>query len=166
MNTILKIFILAYPLAIFIIPLIFYRKTRPCMMRFCRRMASERKCRRTYVLAIPVAALLYSFVFFKVKGPSLWDIPGLLAGLLLLREKFTSATLGWLHDDRVIQLLFFALVLFSMAMPELYTLSVTLATVLLASLFYPSRKVLKMMEHPDQHPEFHNTNDEIFRLYY
>lgn len=166
MTSILKTLILVYPLVIFLVPFFYYKKPRNCVMTFCRRMASEERCRRYYTLAIPVVSLLYSFIFYKVKGPSLWDIPGMLAGLLLLREKFTSSTLGWLHDDRVIQGMYFALILFSMIMPELFTLTVTLEAAFLASLFYPSRKVIRVMANPEGYPEFHNTNDEIFRMYF
>lgn len=166
MTSIVKTLILVYPLVIFLIPFFYYKKPRSCVMTFCRRMASEEKCRRYYTLAIPVVSLLYSFVFFKVKGPSLWDMPGLLVGLLLLREKFTSATLSWLHEDRVIQGLYFALFLFSLIRLELFTFSVTLATVMLASLFYPSKKVIRVMANPGDYPEFHNTNYEIFKMYF
>lgn len=166
MDAILKTLVLVYPLAIFLAPFVYYKKPRNNVMSFCRKMASDVRCRRCYTLAIPVASLLYSFVFFKVKEPSLWEMPGLLVGLLLLREKFTSATLSWLHEDRVIQWLYFALFLFSLIRQELSTFSVTLATVMLASLFYPSKKVIRVMANPGDYPEFHNTNDEIFRMYF
>lgn len=166
MDAILTTLLVIYCLAIFLIPFIYYKKPRNCVMSFCRKMASDVRCRRCYTLAVPVVSLLYSFLFFKLRGPSLWDIPGLLVGLLLLREKFTSATISWLHEDRVIQGLYFALFLFSLIGQDLFTLSVTLATVMLASLFYPSKKVIRVMANPGDYPEFHNTNDEIFRMYF
>ena len=166
MNIILKILFLLYPAAILLSPFFLYRKTYNWIMWFYRRMASDERCRESYVMALVAAVVFYNFIYYQLMGPSFWEFPGFIAGFVLLNNKFTFATLGWLHDDRMLQQLLFALILFSLIMPELFSFSVSLATVMLATLFYPSRKVMKVLAHPDDYPSFHGTNDEIYRLYY
>lgn len=166
MTIVLKILFLLYPSVIFLSPFFLYGKTFRWIMWFYRRMASDERCRKSYVLALGVAVLLYNFINYHLQGPCLWEIPGFLAGLLMLNNRFIFATLGWLHDDRMLLQMFFALILFSLIMPELFTFSVSLATVMSAALFYPSRKAVKVLDRPDDYPSFHGTNDEIYRLYY
>ena len=157
---------LLYPVAIILIPLLFYRTGLRFPMKFYRSMAYRHAARRAYMMALAVLVLLLNFSFTRTTGPSWWLVPGFLYGLLLLRYSFTDATLRWLHEDRVIQLFWYALIMFTMIMPQMYSLSVALALTFLAAMFYPSRRLLRMVEHPDRYPEFDGTERAIFENYY
>ena len=139
---------LLYPVAIMLIPALFYRKRFRFPMRFYRGMACSLAVRRTYMVALAVLVLLLNFTFTRTVGPSWWLVSGFLYGLLLLRYSFTDATLRWLHDDRVIQCFWYALIMLTMIMPQLYPLSVSLAMTFLAAMFYPSRRLFRMVEYP------------------
>lgn len=161
----LKIIQLLYPLAILILPMACYRTRFKFPMKFYRSMAYSPAVRRLYRVALAVMVLLFNFSFTRTDGASWWLLPGFIYGLVLLRDNFTSATLHWLHEDRIIQSFWFALIMFSMILPELYTLTVSFALTLLAALFYPSSKLLRMVEHPDRYPEFDGSEREVFDNY-
>lgn len=156
---------LLYPVAIILIPLLFYRTGLRFPMKFYSSMAYRPAARRAYMMVLAVLVLL-NFSFTRTIGPSWWLVPGFLYGLLLLRYSFTDATLRWLHEDRVIQLFWYALIMLTMIMAQLYSLSVSLALTFLAAMFYPSRRLLRMVEHPERYPEFDGTERAIFENYY
>lgn len=166
MKILFAILQLLYPVAIIIIPLLFYRTGLRFPMKFYHSMVYRPAARRAYMMALAVLVLLLNFSFTRTTGPSWWLVPGFLHGLLLLRYSFTAATLHWLHEDCVIQLFWYALIMLTMIMPQLYSFSVSLALTFLAAMFYPSRRLLRMVEHPDRYPEFDGTERAIFENYY
>lgn len=166
MMILLKIFQLIYPLAILLVPIICYKTKFRFPMKFYRSMAFSPAVRRTYMVALAVMVLLFNFTFTRTDGVGWWLLPGFIYGLILLRDSFTSATLRWLHEDRIIQCFWYALIMFTMIIPELYSLTVSLALTMLAALFYPSRRLLRMVERPDLYPEFQGTEKEILDYYY
>ena len=166
MITFLRIIQLLYPIALILVPVIFHKRRFRYPMAFYRSMACSPATRKLYMVALSVAVLLFNFTFTRTDGPGLWLLPGFLYGLLLLRYRFTSAMLGWLHDDRMLDGLAFALILFTMTEPRLYPLSVSLALTFVAADFYPSRRILRMAQNPEECPDFQWTEKEIFESYY
>ena len=69
-------------------------------------------------------------------------------------------------DGRVIQGIAFGGVLLSLVVPELYSLSASMAMVLAAAMFYPSREIVRHAEFPRSYLEIHLSNDDIVDLYY
>ena len=165
MTIIYRLLQFSYPLAIFMVALLHYRKPLFLPMKFYMSMTFRPEARRLFALALAMIVLLYNFTFTRTEPLSLWLLPGFLYGLLLLNDKFSSAMLGWLHSDRILQAFAFALIMFSMISPELYPLSVSFALSFAAALMYPSKKIIRMAEHPCEYPEFCGTEKDIATYY-
>ncbi len=157
---------LAVPVILVLAPFLFYRRKGTRMLAFYVSMAIEPKSRKTYMLVLAVSVLVYNYTFFSLDGASLWLVPGMLLGFVLLRYRFTDAMLHWLGEDRVIQGIAFGGVLLSLVVPQLYSLSVSMAMVLTAAMFYPSREIIRHAEYPRSYLEIHLSNDDIVDLYY
>ncbi len=157
---------LAVPVILVLAPFLFYRRKGTRMLAFYVSMAIEPKSRKTYMLVLAVSVLVYNYTFFSLDGASLWLVPGMLLGFVLLRYRFTDAMLHWLGEDRVIQGIAFGGVLLSLVVPQLFSLSVSMAMVLVAAMFYPSREIVRHAEYPRSYLEIHLSNDDIVDLYY
>ena len=166
MAKFLAILQILYATAIILVPLLFYKRRHKWLMRFYSRMAFNPSARKLYMVVLAMLVLAQSFMSSRIQGVSLWLLPSFLYGVLLLRYSLTDAMLRWLHDDRVVQLLGLALIMFSFIRTELYSLSMGLALTLLAAMFYPSKKVIRMAERPQDYPDFCGTEEEVFEAYY
>ena len=71
MEIFFAILLLLYPVAIMLIPALFFRKRFRFPMRFYRGMACSPAVRRTYMVALAVLVLL-NFTFTRTVGPSWW----------------------------------------------------------------------------------------------
>ena len=157
---------LAVPVVLLAAPFLLYRRKGTRALAFYVTMAIEPKSRKTYMLVLAVSVLVFNYTFFSLDGASLWLVPGVLLGFVLLCNKFTDAMLHWLGGDRVIQGIAFGGVLLSLVLPQLYSLSASMAMVLTAAMFYPSREIVRHAEYPRSYLEIHLSNDDIVDLYY
>ena len=117
------------PVLLLIALLLYKRKSRR-MARFCIAMSVRPKCRKAYMLALSFIVILFCFSFFATTGASLWQAPALLLGGMLLRYDLTDGMLHWIHEDRVIQGIFFGLTLFTLMEQQLYSLSASMSLVI------------------------------------
>lgn len=166
MITFLRVIQLLFPALLVIAPFFFYKKKYRWLMRFYCYMTFDDVWRKAYMLALVVLLGTFNFAYFYTEGASLWLAPSFIVCCVLLRYSFTHATLLWLHSDRMLQGLAFAAVLITMILPQLYTLSLTFAFVLMAAMFYPSRMVLKMASEPCEYAEFNGTEEDVYRYYF
>ncbi len=157
---------LAVPVILLVAPFLFYRSKGPRALGFYVSMAIDPKRRKTYMLMLAITVLLFNYTFFSLDGASLWLVPGVILGFVLLRYRFTDAMLHWLAGDRVILGIAFGGVLLSFVVPQLYSLSASMAMVLSASMFYPSRENIRHADFPRSYLELHLSNDDIVDLYY
>jgi len=166
MNTFFRILQLSVPVLLLIAPYLLYRKRSSRFVGFYVDMTIDPRCRKEYRFALAVLALIFNFSIFALEGASLWQIPGFLLGMLLLRNSFTDAMLHWLHEDRMLQGLAFGFILISLVVPQLFSLSVTMALILKAAFFYPSRAILDHAKYPKSYVQFHLTPDDIVNVYF
>ena len=166
MTALLRVIQMAVPLLLTVAPLFLYRKKGRHLIRFCLSMATVPKRRKGYMFILAVVSLLFNYAFFALRGARLWQVPGFLLAAALLHYRFTDAMLQWLHEDRMLQGLAFGFILLSLILPELHTLSVTMALILTAAFFYPSRAIMDRDRYPESYLRFHLTNDDIVNLYY
>ena len=131
------------PLILLLSPFILYRKGGKRLRAFYLSMASSPRSRKAFMLGLAIGVLILSYTSFALKGAGLWQIPSLMLGLVLLRYRSTYAMLHWLHEDRVVQGTAFGLWLFSMAVPGRFSLSASAGLVITASMFYPSREIIR-----------------------
>lgn len=166
MTIFFKTIQLAVPVILLVAPFFFYKRKSARALGFYVSMAIEPQRRRTYLLMLAISVLLFNYTFFSLDGASLWLLPGVILGFALLRNRFTDAMLHWLGEDRVIQGIAFGGVLLSLVVPELYSLSASMAMVFTAAMFYPSREIIHYAEFPRSYLEIHLSNDDIVDLYY
>ena len=134
---------LAVPALLLVVPLCFYRRKGKRFIRFYIAMATGPKRRKAYMLALSMIVVLFNFSCFAREGASLWQVPGFIIGLLLLRYKSTDAALHLLNSDRMLQELVFGTILLSMMEPRLFSLSVSMALVFAFAMMYPSDEIIR-----------------------
>ena len=166
MIILMKFIQLFFPLLLIAVPHLLYKKRYRFMIKFYRSMVFSPAVRKGYITLLAIITLLFNYSFFKTDGASLWLIPSLLYSMVLLRYSFTAATLRWLHDDLVLLGFTLAILMFCMIIPELYSFCVSLGFTMMAAQFYPSRKVVRMANAPEQYPDFIGTDSDIINNYY
>ncbi len=147
-------------------PFVFYKRTGPRMRAFCITMATKPKRRKKYKLILAIAVLLFNYTFFALDGASLWQVPGLALGFVMVRDKAADAILQWLHADRVILGIAFGLWLLSLTVPELYPMSASMGLVISSAMFYPSRTILEQASLSQSCLEFQLTDKDLVSLYF
>ena len=151
-------------LLITLFPVIFRKQQGKCWNRFRRHMAYRDSSRKLFMLVLSLTVLFHDLTFFKLYGASLWQIPGFLLGLALLRNNWTDTLLYWLHEIRLAQILAFALIMFSMIEPQLFTFSAAIGIIFAFSVVYPSREVVRLAQNSAE-GDSDLDDDEIHRLY-
>ena len=73
--------------------------------------------------------------------------------------------LHWIHEDRVILGIALGMVMFSMVVPQLYSLSASMALVMTAAMFYPSRAIIEMAKVDCFRLEYSMSDEDIIDLY-
>jgi hypothetical protein len=132
------VIICVFHLLLIAVPMWLYRSERLFMAKFYLAMLRSENARKCYANILIVLLLLFHYVY--VCGHS-GDYGALLSTIfvaILWSKKRTMRWLSQLHEERQ---LFFGLSLLTMAIvavPHLYTLSMSLAFLLLAAAFYPS----------------------------
>ncbi len=157
---------LIIPTALLCSPFLFYKRKGPRFLAYYTSMAIEPKHRKTFMLILAITVLVYNYTFFSLAGASLWQVPGLILGIALLRYPFSDAMLHWLHEDRVIQGIAFGGILLSLIVPELYSMSTSMALVFTSAVFYPSRAIIDHARYPRSYMETHLSNEDIVKLYF
>ena len=165
MTKIIRLLQLIIPLILVIAPF-FYRRKYRWLVEFCIDMAVRPKYRKVYMLVLSLVVVIFSYSFFALDGASLWQVPTLLLGFVLLRYKFTDAMLHWIHEDRVILGIALGMVMFSMVVPQLYSLSASMALVMTAAMFYPSRRIIEMAKTTGFHLQYNMSDEDIIDLYF
>lgn len=149
-----------------LVALLLYKRRSRMMVRFCIAMSLRPKCRKAYMLALSFIVILTSFSIFATSGASLWQAPALLLGVVLLRYDLTDGMLHWIHEDRVIQGIFFGLTLFSLMEEQLYSLSASMSLVIVAAMFYPTKAILETARQSRFHLENAMTDEDIIDSYF
>lgn len=158
---------LAVPALLLVVPLCFYRRKGKRFIRFYIAMATGPKKRKAYMLALSMIVVLFNFSCFAREGASLWQVPGFIIGLLLLRYKSTDAALHLLNSDRMLQELVFGTILLSMMEPRLFSLSVSMALVFAFAMMYPSDEIIKQASFMGaENMSLQLSHEEIVDLYF
>lgn len=131
-----------FPALLIALPISLYRSNRPFMAKFYLRMTASENARKLYVRCMLILILLYHYIY---AGGHFGEW-GILASTILCAILFSFKRADkWLTKLKEEQKPFFLtalLVLAVCAVPHLHTTSVTLAFLLLAAMFYPSRYIL------------------------
>ena len=148
-------------------PFLFYRKSGLKNSYFYVDLAAHTSLRLIYRVTLGLHLLIVNVLTLMIDGFSLWQAPAIILTAVIMPDCWTAAILRMLHDDRRAQLLSFSLFFISMALPELFPLSVTLGMIIIGAMFYPSWMLSAYVTGFDRiGDEFPPTEALITDLYY
>ena len=133
-----------------IAPFFCYEKKGKQFVEFYTWMASSAKARRLYRFSFSLLVTMFNYAVADVEPLTHWLMPGMLLAVFLLTDKCTAAIFRRIHDDRRIQGLAFSIFLFTLAVPQLFTLSITIGMTLIAAMFYPSWEVIFYLRYQEK----------------
>lgn len=136
---IIHLFILAVPV---ILASCLYRSTGRYMARFYLAMAHREKARRLYVRLWLVLLLLYHYVYTWVAPGDYGIMFSTVVCAIMFSFRRSDRWLRVLHEQSLLFVIFsFAALAFSV-IPHLFSLSFSVAMFLVASMFYPSSRII------------------------
>ena len=148
------------------LPLTLYRSNRPLMTKFYLRMTASESARKLYARCVLILILMYHYLY---AGDHFGEW-GILASTtfcaILFSFRRADRWLTILHEERKIFFLTAVLVLATCAVPHLHTVAVTLAFLLLAAMFYPSRNVLSKWTDEENRIRWMNNPKIVSEYYY
>ncbi len=133
---------LIFPALLLIVPISLYDSMHPCMMKFRRAMLRRETMKKLHTQLLLIILLVFHYVYLNGHGAHLGILVTTVLCIFLFSHNRTHKMLLAFRDNRQI---FYFVGLFALAtlfMPELYTLSVSIAFILMASAFYPSSSEL------------------------
>lgn len=151
---------LMFPLAVAIVAAALYKNERTFMFRFYMAMTESANARKLYTQCLLVSLLLFHYVYVSGHFGDFGVLPSTTLCAVMFSHKRTDRWLHRLHENRRTFVMLAAVALAIAAVPHGYPMSVTLAILLLAAMFYPSYRVLsewKTKENRElrtEHPQF------------
>lgn len=131
-----------FPALLIALPLTLYRSNRPFMMKFYLRMTASGSARKLYVRCLLILVLLYHYIYAGGHFGEWGILVSTILCAILFSFRRADKWLARIHEERKTFFPAALLALAICAVPHLHTTAVTLAFLLLAAMFYPSRIVL------------------------
>lgn len=161
-----KILFIIIMSAFFLVPLFLYRSHKDFMAKFYLRMAALVAARKLYRLMLLILLFLFHFLYQCVHCHDAGVIGSTAAFAVFYGFMDVDRWLHRLHEERK----FFCIAALSAVVfgftPHLFTLAVTVAFVLLAALFYPSRIVVSLWNNKDDRKVLAQDKDFLVEYYY
>lgn len=145
-DVIFEILNLLFPMFLFIVPPKLYKKSSPTMQTFYLSMVMSCNCRKLYTLILLMVLLMYHYVAYYSISVELEILPSSILILFLFNFHCTDKMLRFLHEKNRATCLIAIVTTVFLFTPYLYTMAVTLGFVLLAAIFYPSTKILFLVQ--------------------
>lgn len=149
------------------LPMALYRSRRPFMAAFYRAMTRQCRTRKLYTQVLVVLLLLFHYVYTTGHPGQFGTVLSAIVCAAMFSAGRTDRWLRKLLDRPKAFVACGGFALAVCAVPQLFTLSVTVSYILLAALFYPSGRVLAredrdrrlyLSEHPDEMSEIYHCN--------
>lgn len=150
------------------LPMMLYRSHRPFMAAFYRAMTGNVQARKLYTQVLVVVLLLFHYVYTTGHPGQFGTVLSAIVCAAMFSAKRTDRWLRKLNGRRKAFVSCGGFALAVCAVPQLFTLSVTVSYILLAALFYPSGRVLAewedrdrrlyLLEHPDEMSDIYHCN--------
>lgn len=160
---IIHLLILAIPV---ILTACLYRSTGRRMARFYLAMAHSEKARRLYVRLWLIILLLYHYVYTWVSPGDYGIMPSTLVCVMMFSFRRSDRWLRILHEQTMRFVIFSFVALALVLVPHLFTLSVSVAMYLMASLFYPSSRIIAKEHSSDWDFRWIQDTRLLVRIYY
>lgn len=152
--------------SLFFVPQWLHRKRYPFMRKFYLRMTALRTARKLYRLLLLIVLYVFHFLYLTAYGNNIGVVVSTIAFSVFYVFMDVDKWLHRLHEERkpfritLISILVFAFV------PHLFTMAVTAAFILLASLFYPSRRILSLWNNKNDRKVLVEDVDMLTEYYY
>ena len=133
---------LIFPAVLLIMPIALYDSKHSCMEKYRRTMLRRETMRKLHTQVLLIILLVFHYVYLNGHGAYLGILVTTVLCIFLFSHNRTNKMLLAIRDNRQI---FYFVGLFALAtlfMPELYTLTVSIGFILMASAFYPSSSEL------------------------
>ena len=149
-----------------VVPVALYRNKGRIMIHFYLIMAMNIKARKFYIRFWLLLLLLFhydsTFFFFFCLGIMLSTI----FCIMMFSFKWSDRWMKNVHDRTRTVVILAIIALVAVAIPHLYTLSISIGLFLTASLFYPSSKVISECQDTDNVQILLKHPDELLKSYY
>ena len=156
---------LIYPILILTVAMCCYKKDGRLMKAFYVRMAYHDVARRFYVLAVMMLQLVYLFIQTRCRVNVIETFLPLTLSAVLIRHQLAELLFYFLKKRKVM-IATNTLALAAMFTPHLYPMAVTLAIMLTAAIFYPSKQIRNLMAGPQAFRMLMFDKSEITQNYY
>lgn len=156
---------LIYPILILTVAMRCYKKDGRLMKAFYVRMAYHDVARRFYVLAVMMLLLLYLFIQTRCGINVIETFLPLSLTAVLIRHQLAELMFCFLKKRKVM-ITTNAFTLAAMFTPHLYPMAVTLAILLTAAIFYPSKHIRNLVASPEAFQMLLFDKSEITQNYY
>lgn len=161
-----KILFLVFTAALFIVPMCLYKSRKSFMAKFYLRMTAQATARKFYRMVLLIILLSFHFLYLSVQFVPI----DLLLSTLLIAAFYmkldADRCLHALHEKRKAFCVVAIITLAFALTTHLYTTAVTLAFILLAAMFYPSREVLDYWDNDNDRKVLLESPDLLYELYY
>ena len=150
------------PLAVFFR---LYRKENSITMRFCWRMTMTHSARKLFVIAVLASLILMNWCCYMT-DPN-WAV--LLAAIMtgcLFSNKVADRVLNRLHERKRFWTLTLMLALVCYSIPYMNSIFHVLYTLGVASVFYPSERVLRIKNEANSISNLQELLQRIIHCYY
>ena len=137
-----NIIICFFPLLLIVLPMWLYRSKRSFMAKFYLAMLRSGNTRKFYAHMLFFFLLLFHYVFVCGHSGDYGTFFSTIFIAVLWSKKRAMRWLSRLHEDRHLFVGISLLTMAIAAIPHLYTLSMSLAFLLLAATFYPSMRAM------------------------
>ena len=152
--------------SLFFLPQWLHRKRHPFMRRFYLRMTVLPTARKLYRLVLLIVLFVFHFLYLTAYGNDIGVVVSTIAFAIFFCLMDVDKWLHRLHEERKPFRIMVAGILASAFVPHLFTLAVTAAFILLASLFYPSRRILSLWDNQNDRKVLAEDMDMLTEYYY
>ena len=152
--------------SLFFLPQWLHRKRHPFMRRFYLRMTALPTARKLYRLVLLIVLFVFHFLYLTVHGNDIGVVVSTIAFAIFFCLMDVDKWLPRLHEERKPFRIMVVGILASAFVPHLFTLAVTAAFILLASLFYPSRRILSLWDNQNDRKVLAEDMDMLTEYYY
>ena len=144
-----QIILLIIPVLIAVLSSCLYQNKSRRMLRFYDRMIAFESFRKFYTLALLLVLLLVNYAQYQL-SPTNWIVL-VLSGLslVLFNYKWSDKLLRCLKDRPKIFYIVATLNIIVMFVPYLNTITLPIACILMAAIFYPSTQILNWTNNPE-----------------
>ena len=165
MTQIIQLITILSPFPLLAVFFCLYRKENSITMRFCWRMTMTLSARKLYIIVLFGSLVFLNWCCYQTDSNWAVLFAAFMTGCLVF-HRVADAVLHRLHERTRLWALTLMLALLCYAIPYMNSVFQVLYTVGVASVFYPSERVLRMKDEVNGIGNPHGLLHRILHLYY